>query len=289
MKLSKIFSAVFVLLTLFVGISIAQETQWANTQVILRSDLVSRGANFYLNTHGIGQDICITFTLEPTSYNVVGQPDFTGTRITIPASSGSNDVYIGRFAAASNAAWSAYVTFSYRGGACAYSENKAAPVPYGLKLTSYRTVANLDYHAGFTVDAPVELKYQGQESSKTNEGVNYTSQTWLAELPNGDMYYVGAATYPFTVDVAGMANTFANDFSKGVNGVVKSTSNVTVSGLPALAAVIEATVDSKSLRFGVLVVVRGNKVYAFVFGTDVNAPGTNMDDVATFFKSAALN
>ena len=135
----------------------------------------------------------------------------------------------------------------------------------------------------------MELKYEGQESRKTNDGANYTAQTWTAELPNGDLYYVGAATYPFTVDVAGMANTFANDFAGGVKGTVKSTSNVTVSGLPAVAAVIEATVGGKSLRFGALVVVRGNKVYAFVFGTDVNAPGTNMADVETFFKSAALN
>jgi hypothetical protein len=288
MKLSKIFSAVAIMLTLFVGISIAQ-TQWANTQVTLRSETVGRGGNFYLNTHSIGQDICIIFVLDSTSYNVVGQPDFTGTRITIPASSGNGDVYVGRFAAASNAAWYASMTFTYHHGACAYSENQAAPVPDGLKLTGYKTVANLDYHNGFTVDAPVELKYQGQESSKTNEGVNYTSQTWTAELPNGDLYYVGAATYPFTVDAAGMATTFANDFSKGVKGEVKSTRNVTVSGLPALAAVVEATIDGKMLRFGVLVVVRGNKVYAFIFGTDVNAPGTNMDDVATFFKSAALN
>jgi hypothetical protein len=288
MKLSKIFSAVFAMLTLFVGISIAQ-TQWSSTQVVLRSETVGRGGNFYLNTHSIGQDICIVFTLDPSSYNVVGQPDFTGARITIPASSGSGDVYIGRFAAASNAAWSAYVTFSYRGGACAYSENQAAPVPDGLKLTSYKTVANLDYHAGFTVDAPVELKYQGQETRKTKDGANYTAQTWIAELPNGDLYFAGAATYPFEVDGASMATTFANDFAGGMKGEVKSTRNVTVSGLPALAAVIEATVDGKALRFGVLVVTRGNKVYAFAFGTDLAAPGTNMADVETFFKSAALN
>ena len=118
MKLSKIFSAVAVLLTLFVGISIAQQTQWASTQVVLRSETVGRGGNFFVNTHGIGQDICIVFTLDPTSYNVVGQPDFTGVRITIPASSGSNDVYVGRMAAASNAAWYSYVVFHYTGGSC---------------------------------------------------------------------------------------------------------------------------------------------------------------------------
>jgi hypothetical protein len=91
---------------------------WASTQVVLRSKTVGRGGNFFVNTHGIGQDICIVFTLDPTSYNVVGQPDFTGVRITIPASSGSNDVYVGRLAAASNAAWYSYVTFHYVSGSC---------------------------------------------------------------------------------------------------------------------------------------------------------------------------
>src|ERR1017187_1015408 len=112
MKLRALAVAVLALFCTLGAIAQTPGTQWSTTQVVLRSDLVGRGANFYLNTHSIGQDICITFALDSTSYNVVGQPDFTGTRITIPASSGSNDVYIGRFAAASNAAWSSYVTFS---------------------------------------------------------------------------------------------------------------------------------------------------------------------------------
>ena len=111
-----------------------------------------------------------------------------------------------------------------------YVQESAAPVPPGLIL-----VSDLDYHKGFTVNAPVDLK-------------------------------AGAPIQGTT-----------------------SRDRVTVSGFPAETSVIEATVDGKSLRFGLLIAIRGNTAYMFVFGTDLAAPGTNMDDVKTFFTSARLN
>ena len=300
MKLSKIFSAVFAMLTLFVGIGIAQ----------LGNDWKPTTGETWQRTSPDGSTHNYSVLYSPSSVRRSGSV-VSADMETIFVDSTPNVVYGMQF----NCSTRQYTFAGYdlsvnppvlgqvsvwkdtqpnTTGAtllpffCRYQQT-AAPVPYGLKLTSYKTVANLDYHAGFTVDAPVELKYQGQESSKTNDGANYTSQSWLAELPNGDMYYVGVSTYPFTVDGTSMAKTFANDFAGGVKGEVKSTHNVTVSGLPAVAAVIEATVSGKAMRFGVLVVVRGNKVFAFAFGTDLAAPGTNTADVETFFKSAALN
>jgi hypothetical protein len=288
MRLPKIFSAVVMVLTMFVGMSIAQ-TQWANTKVTLRSETVGRGGNFYLNTNSIGQDICIIFTLEPSSYNVVGQPDFTGTRITIPASSGSNDVYIGRFAAASNAAWNSYVTFSYRGGACVYSENQAAPVPNGLKLTNYHTIANLDYHNGFTVDAPTTLKTDGPQDSTTNQGKPFTETIYTGTLANDDTYMVAVSQYGFQVAQTDLALGL-EAFRVSTNGTItKQDSSLTVSGQPALMAFVDSDVKGRTLRFALLITYKGNKAFIFAFGTWLDTTGTDLEAVKTFFKSAALN
>jgi hypothetical protein len=80
-----------------------------------------------------------------------------------------------------------------------------------------------------------------------------------------------------------------NGFAGAVKGTVTSRDRVTVSGFPAETSVIEATVDGKAYRFGLLLTIRGNTAYLFAFGTDLAAPGTNMDDVKTFFTSARLN
>jgi hypothetical protein len=94
----------------------AQVSQWANTQVTLVSALAGNSANFTLNTHNIGQDICVDFTLDPTSYNVAG--DVAGRR-TIPAGTGSQDIYVGRYTQQNTSQkWYVYVTFHYTSGAC---------------------------------------------------------------------------------------------------------------------------------------------------------------------------
>ena len=97
------------------GISPSQHTQWANTQVTLDSAVVGRGVNFTMNTHDIGEDICVVFTLDPSSYNVRG--DLEDRRMTIGKTT-SGDVYVGRESAVTSAKFYAYVTFKWFHGAC---------------------------------------------------------------------------------------------------------------------------------------------------------------------------
>jgi beta-galactosidase/beta-glucuronidase len=95
--------------------AVAQDHHWNNTQVELTSQNVGRAAEFYVNSHNLGEDICIVFTLDPSSYNVEG--NFAG-RYTLYASSGERNIYVGRYWAVTNAAWNVYVTFTYTRGAC---------------------------------------------------------------------------------------------------------------------------------------------------------------------------
>ena len=162
-------------------------------------------------------------------------------------------------------------------------EESAAPVPPGLIL-----VSDLDYHKGFTVNAPVDLKAGAPIQGTTDQGKPWTGTQYTAELPNGDAYFVEVAEYGFALDNDDL-DRGTNGFAGGVKGTVTSRDRVTVSGFPAETSVIEATVDGKALRFGLLIAIRGNTAYMFVFGTDLAAPGTNMDDVKTFFTSARLN
>ena len=164
-----------------------------------------------------------------------------------------------------------------------YVQESAAPVLPGLVL-----VSDLDYHKGFTVNAPVDLKAGVPNQGTTDQGKPWTGTMYTAELPNGDAYFVEVAEYGFALDNDDL-DRGTNGFAGGVKGTVTSRSRQTVSGFPAETSVIEATVDGKSLRFGLLIAIRGNTAYMFVFGTDLAAPGTNMDDVKTFFTSARLN
>jgi hypothetical protein len=162
-------------------------------------------------------------------------------------------------------------------------QESAAPVPPGLIL-----VSDLDYHKGFTVNAPVDLKAGVPNQGTTDQGKPWTGTMYTAELPNGDAYFVEVAEYGFALGNDDL-DRITDGFAKGVKGTVTSRDRVTVSGSPAETSVIEATVDGKALRFGLLIAIRGNNAYMFVFGTDLAAPGTNMDDVKTFFTSARLN
>jgi hypothetical protein len=85
MKLRNLAIAV---LALFCTIgAVAEDKHWATTQVELTSQNVGRAAEFYVNSHSIGKDICIDFTLDPSSYNVEG--NFSG-RYTLYASSAAD-------------------------------------------------------------------------------------------------------------------------------------------------------------------------------------------------------
>jgi|HubBroStandDraft_4_1064222.scaffolds.fasta_scaffold298929_1 hypothetical protein len=97
------------------GAGVSQHTQWASTQVTLDSAVVGRGINYTMNTHDIGEDVCVVFTLDPSSYNVKG--DLEDHRITISKTT-SGDIYVGREAAVGGGKFYAYVTFKWFHGAC---------------------------------------------------------------------------------------------------------------------------------------------------------------------------
>jgi hypothetical protein len=164
-----------------------------------------------------------------------------------------------------------------------YVQESAAPVLPGLVL-----VSDLDYHKGFTVNAPVDLTAGAPLQGTTDQGKPWTGTQYAATLPNGDAYMVQVAEYGFALSTDDL-DRGTNGFAGAVKGTVTSRDRVTVSGFPAETSVIEATVDGTAYRFGLLLTIRGNTAYLFVFGTDLAAPGTNMDDVKTFFTSARLN
>lgn len=143
-----------------------------------------------------------------------------------------------------------------------------------------RTIALHSYH-GAVADAPIDLKTTGTETSKTEQGNESTM--YSGEMPNGDIYFVGVAE---SYD-GNLAKT-VSDFAAGAGGKVLESTDVTVSGSPAKAAVIESHADGKTFRFALLVAYRGNKLYIFAFGTDLAAAGTDTAAVKRFFTSAAI-
>lgn len=113
--MKRIFAMLAVMFMLCTLGAVAQDHHWATTQVELTSQNVGRAAEFYVNSHNLGEDICLDFTLDPSSYNVEG--NFSG-RYTLYASSGDRNIYVGRYWAVTNAAWNVYITFKYTRGAC---------------------------------------------------------------------------------------------------------------------------------------------------------------------------
>lgn len=152
----------------------------------------------------------------------------------------------------------------------------------------YQTVADLDYHTGFTVNAPVTLKTAGPTQSTTNAGKTFTEIIYSAEMPNTDAYLVGVFQYPFQVADSDLALALEG-FRKSMGGTVINQSPTTVSNQPALIADVESTTDGRTLRFAVEITYRGNKAFMFAFGTYMDVAGTNSDEVKTFFRSARLN
>jgi hypothetical protein len=158
----------------------------------------------------------------------------------------------------------------------------AANVAPGLKL-----VSNLDYHTGFTVNAPVELKTDGPKQSTSNAGKTFTETLYAASLENDDTYMVGVSEYAFQVAYEDLDRGIEG-FRSSVNGTVTKTETLTVSGNQAKMAVVESVVKGRTMRFGLLITYHSNKAYMFCFGTWLDSAGTNMDDVKTFFSSARI-
>jgi hypothetical protein len=153
-------------------------------------------------------------------------------------------------------------------------------VPAGLKL-----VSDLDYHKGFSVNAPVELTTDGPKSLTTDAGKPFTITTFSASLPNDDTYMVAVSEYNFATvpeDLTRVTNGFVG------NGTVVKQTSATISGQPALATIVDKQVGGRTMRVALVVIVKGNKGYMFAFGTWVDSQGTNMDDVKTFFTSIRI-
>lgn len=157
-----------------------------------------------------------------------------------------------------------------------------------IRTASLRTVANLSYPEGFSVNAPVPLTTDGPVDSTTTAGKPYTSTQYRGSLPNGDFYVAAAAIYPFAV-VNDDLQRMTDGFVAGVNGTVIKSDSTTVSGQPAMITIVDAKKGGRTLRFAILVTFKGNKAYTFVFATWLDTDGTNLDDVTTFFSSTQIN
>ena len=150
-----------------------------------------------------------------------------------------------------------------------------------------RTVSLQEYSDGFTVNAPVTLSRGATTPGRTTNGVDYTQTIYSATLPNTDVYMVAVGNYPFALTVEDNARGLEG-FRAAVNGTVISQKVVTVSGHPALAAVITSFDGSRQLNFGLLFTFKGNTNYFFVFGSYVDVTTTDMDAMKQFFTSASI-
>lgn len=291
MKLSKIFSAAAVLLTLFVGIGFSQlANDWKPTTgqtwtapsngqsytllyspssvrrvgAVVSSDVETVFADSSLNVLYNMQYNCTTRQYTYAGYDLSVTPPVLGTvsewKDVVP-----------------NTAGASVLPFF-----CRYKETAVQVAP-GLKL-----VANLDYHNGFTVDAPLTMTTDGPKAGTTNSGVAYTLTIYGAAQPNDDNYMVGVSEYPFQVEYADLDRGIEG-FRAAVDGTVTKTNTATVSGNPAKMAVVEAVRNGRTIRFALLITYRGNKAFIFAFGTWMDTQDTNMDEVKTFFTSARLN
>ena len=142
-------------------------------------------------------------------------------------------------------------------------------------------------YSGVSATTPVAMTTDGPKPGTTDSGASYTSTDYVATLPNQDTYFVTVAQYPFQVADEDLGR-FVSAFAKGTNGTITQSNRRTLSGLPAEAATIESTTDGRTIRFFLLVAYRGNTCYALLFGTFLDAPGTDMNAVATFFSTASI-
>ena len=150
-----------------------------------------------------------------------------------------------------------------------------------------RTVSLREYSDGFMVDAPVTLSRGATTPGRTTNGADYTQTVYTGVMPNTDVYMVAVGNYPFALTVEDNARGLEG-FRAAVNGTVISQKVVTVSGHPALAAVITSFDGSRQLNFGLLFTFKGNTNYFFVFGSYVDVTTTDMDAMKQFFTSASI-
>lgn len=151
------------------------------------------------------------------------------------------------------------------------------------KISSAKYVPN---SLGFSVDAPIDMTVDGPTSGTTDYGVAYTKTIFSSKLANDDMYFVGVSTYPFFVQTSDLTKAL-NGFAKGSNATIKGQENITVSGQPAIRAVLSLPAGNREMRFAYVVTFKGHNAYQFVFGTYVDTT-SDMAAVARFFSSIEL-
>lgn len=162
-------------------------------------------------------------------------------------------------------------------------------VPAGKKLANYRTVANLDYHMGFIVNAPIILTTDGPTQGTTHAGVTYTATLYSGAVANGDGYFVSVNEYPFAVANDDLQRA-TEGFRASLNArILNQTSPTVTSGQPSLLTTMEAQQNGRTLRIAFLVTYKGNKAFMFAFFSYLDTPNTDVDAVATFFGSVQLN
>lgn len=159
------------------------------------------------------------------------------------------------------------------------SENRITP---GLSLVSF-----LNY-GPFNVNAPISLQKGETTNETTKYGKQFTDTVWTGSLPNDDTYMVSVAQYPFALVTEDLTRE-TDGFAAAIDGKILKQGNVTISGQPALASIIEAQKDGRAMRFALIVVNKGNTSYLFAFGTWLDTQSTDMDAVKAFFTSAVLN
>jgi hypothetical protein len=151
------------------------------------------------------------------------------------------------------------------------------------KIVSAKYVQN---SLGFSVDAPVDMTVDGPSAGTTDYGVAFTKTFYSAKLENGDVYFVGVSQYPFFVQTSDLTKA-VNGFASASNSTVKNQNNITLSGQPAINAVLSSQVNGREVRFMYVVTFKGHNAYQFVFGTYTDTT-SDMQAVSRFFKSIEL-
>ena len=158
---------------------------------------------------------------------------------------------------------------------------------------SYNTTPGLTYvallnYGRFNVNAPAQLTKGETTNGTTDFGKPFTSTMWTAELANGDFYIVGITDYGFATTREDLDKA-VNGYTTSLKGVIEKKQYTTVSGQPAVLALVTFSRSGHSFKSVLLIATKGSSAYMFAFATDEAAVGTDNAAVGEFFSSAAIN
>jgi hypothetical protein len=149
-------------------------------------------------------------------------------------------------------------------------------------------LASYTQYDGFAVNAPVPLVTTEPQQRTTHAGHTFTYKQYEGDMPNTDSYLVGVYVYDFALTSKDL-DRYVDGFAGGVNGtVISRDTDFNISGLPAEMAVITGTSEGRAIRYAVAVTYKGNRAFAFVFGSFVDVV-SNGEEFKTFFNSASIN